>query len=361
SLVDGSARIDRFDLIAGDMEAIGKLDFEGGNFRRWKADFSKFKVGKTDIRGQVSKLSDGEFLVRLDGSRLDIEQLLIGDQREGREVTRNALTETKQIYIDMNVDSLRTGPGFGLGRTEGQMRLIGREVDMLSLDAGLGDGKSLQINYAPSEAGHALEIRSNDAGATLRMLGWSDKLEGGELSVTGQRRGQDEPLSGSFKLSDYKLTKAPALARLLQVASLTGIFDALQSGLEFVAFDGAFAYSNKLLRVERSRAYGSSIGITVEGALDLEEDIAELKGTVVPAYTVNRVLGQIPILGPILTGGENEGVFAASYAVNGPLEDPAIAVNPLSALAPGFLRKLFDAIGGDTEPSPSAAPEKQDN
>ncbi|MED6311114.1 MAG: AsmA-like C-terminal domain-containing protein, partial [Pseudomonadota bacterium] len=107
--------------------------------------------------------------------------------------------------------------------------------------------------------------------------------------------------------------------------------------------------------------YGSSIGITVEGALDLEEDIAELKGTVVPAYTVNRVLGQIPILGPILTGGENEGVFAASYAVNGPLEDPAIAVNPLSALAPGFLRKLFDAIGGDTEPSPSAAPEKQDN
>ena len=361
SLADGSARIDRFDLIAGDMEAIGKLDFEGGNFRRWKADFSKFKVGKTDIRGQVSQLSDGEFLVRLDGSRLDIEPLLIGDQREGREVTRNAVTETKQIYIDMNVDSLRTGPGFGLGRTEGQMRLIGREIDMLSLDAGLGDGKSLQINYAPSEAGHALKIRSNDAGATLRMLGWSDKLEGGELSVTGQRRGQDEPLSGSFKLSDYKLTKAPALARLLQVASLTGIFDALQSGLEFVAFDGTFAYSNKLLRVERSRAYGSSIGITVEGALDLEEDIAELKGTVVPAYTVNRVLGQIPILGPILTGGENEGVFAASYAVNGPLEDPAIAVNPLSALAPGFLRKLFDAIGGDTEPSPSAAPEKQEN
>ena len=125
------------------------------------------------------------------------------------------------------------------------------------------------------------------------------------------------------------------MARLLQVASLTGIFDALQSGLEFVAFDGTFAYSNKLLRVERSRAYGSSIGITVEGALDLEEDIAELKGTVVP-HTVNRVLGQIPILGPILTGGENEGVFAASYAVNGPLEDPAIAVNPLSALAPGF-------------------------
>ena len=120
SSADGSARIDRFDVIAGDMEAIGKLDFEGGNFRRWKADISKFKVGKTDIRGQVSQLSDREFLVRLDGSRLDIEQLLIGDQRESREVTRNAVTETKQIYIDMNVDSLRTDQGLALVARRGR-------------------------------------------------------------------------------------------------------------------------------------------------------------------------------------------------------------------------------------------------
>ena len=132
----------------------------------------------------------------------------------------------------------------------------------------------------------------------------------------------------------------------------------MQSGLDFVSFDGTFAYANKILQVERSRAYGSSIGITVEGALDLEEDIADLKGTIVPAYTVNRVLGQIPILGRILVGGEDEGIFAASYAVNGPLEDPAIAVNPLSALAPGFLRKLFDAIGSESGDAAQTAPAK---
>jgi uncharacterized protein YhdP len=136
---------------------------------------------------------------------------------------------------------------------------------------------------------------------------------------------------------------------LLQVASLTGIFNALQRGLDFTSFDGTFRYQDGILRFDRSRAYGSSIGITTEGLLDLEEDIADLKGTVVPAYTVNRVLGQIPILGPILTGGKDEGVFAASYGVSGPLEDPIIAVNPLSALAPGFLRKLFDVIGGGSD------------
>jgi uncharacterized protein YhdP len=146
------------------------------------------------------------------------------------------------------------------------------------------------------------------------------------------------------------------LARLLQVASLTGIIDALQRGIEFTSFDGTFGYQNEILRLNRSRAYGSSIGITAEGSLDLDEDMADLKGTVVPAYTVNRVLGQIPIIGPILTGGKDEGVFAATYGVSGPLEDPVISVNPLSALAPGFLRNLFDVIGGgdDTKNNPSA-------
>jgi len=358
SLANGSARVDSFNLTAGDMEAVGKLNFEGGNFRRWKAEFSKFKVGQTDVRGEVAQLEHGGFLVRIKGPHLDIEPLLFGGETEDREVVRNAGSGKRQLFVDFDVDRLRTGPNAGVGRTEGQIRFIGEAIDMLSAEANLEGEKSLRVNFAPRDLGHVLDINSNDAGVALRMLGWSDKLEGGELAVNGQRRTAEEPLRGSFKLSNYKLTKAPALARLLQVASLTGIFDALQSGLDFVSFDGSFAYANKSLQVERSRAYGSSIGITVEGALDLEEDIAELKGTVVPAYTVNRVLGQIPILGRILTGGENEGIFAASYAVNGPLEDPAIAVNPLSALAPGFLRKLFDAIGGDAEKSPVPVPAK---
>ena len=77
------------------------------------------------------------------------------------------------------------------------------------------------------------------------------------------------------------------------------------------------------------------------------DDTARLKGTVIPAYTINRILGSIPILGQILTGGKNEGLFAANYALRGRLDDPVVTVNPLSVLAPGILRKL---VGGDAKP-----------
>jgi hypothetical protein len=70
----------------------------------------------------------------------------------------------------------------------------------------------------------------------------------------------------------------------------------------------------------------------------------------VPAYSLNRVLGEIPLLGSLITGGENEGIFAATYRVEGALDDPKVEVNPLSALAPGFLRNLF-GLGPSKEPA----------
>ncbi len=78
----------------------------------------------------------------------------------------------------------------------------------------------------------------------------------------------------------------------------------------------------------------------------------DLTGVVVPAASTNRVLGNIPVLGQLLTGGEGQGLFAVTYDVAGPLDAPEVGVNPLSALAPGFLRGLFGRLG-DLEATPA--------
>ena len=97
------------------------------------------------------------------------------------------------------------------------------------------------------------------------------------------------------------------------------------------------------------RAYGSALGITAKGEIDLGRSRIKIKGTVAPAYTLNRILGAIPLINRILVGGEGEGLLAVTYEVSGSLDDPQVSINPLSALAPGFLRGIFGRLGDGGE------------
>ena len=104
SFADGSMQVERFDLLAGDIDATGELSFEGGDHESWSAKFSKFKVGNTDIRGQVSLSADGGIFVRLEGPCFDAEPLLFGGDVESREVAREIVGNKTQSFITMDVD-----------------------------------------------------------------------------------------------------------------------------------------------------------------------------------------------------------------------------------------------------------------
>ena len=83
------------------------------------------------------------------------------------------------------------------------------------------------------------------------------------------------------------------------------------------------------------------MGLTFEGQVDRIQQTMNVTGTIVPVTLVNDILGSIPLLGDILSGGSDGGVFAATYSVRGPVKNPTIMVNPLAVLTPGFLRRIF--------------------
>jgi hypothetical protein len=74
----------------------------------------------------------------------------------------------------------------------------------------------------------------------------------------------------------------------------------------------------------------------------MADNVLDLEGTIVPAYTINSILGEVPLLGPLIVGRKGEGIFGFTYRISGGADNPDVAVNPLSALAPGFLRRLFE-------------------
>lgn len=222
--------------------------------------------------------------------------------------------------------------------------------------------RMLRIDYGPKEGDDfGFVFESNDMGAALRALNMFDFIQGGRLAVVGTSAGPvpNAPLDARIEARDYILSDAPAMVSLLTVTSLAGISDVLKGdGIRFTRLIGAFILTDGIMETDLLRAFGSSLGLTARGKIDFDESQVDLEGTVVPAYSFNRVLNSIPLLGPILTGREGEGVFAMTYRMTGKLDDPKVDADPLSALAPGFLRALFSGGDGDGDELPSALPER---
>ena len=145
--------------------------------------------------------------------------------------------------------------------------------------------------------------------------------------------------------------RAPVFARILALPSFTGAGSMLAgSGIPFSTLRGEFSYADNHLTLQSLLAYGEAIGVTANGDVDLHRDRLDLQGTIVPAYALNSILGNLPVIGSLLLGGEGQGLFAANYRVTGSAADPQISVNPLSALAPGVLRRLFQPNFGIVPP-----------
>jgi len=165
------------------------------------------------------------------------------------------------------------------------------------------------------------------------------------------------------KIEKLRIIDAPVLGKILTIGSLTGIVELLQNdGMTFDTIEGPFSYTNGVFETKNFRAVGA-IGLTFTGKVDKENDKLDGFGTVIPSYTLNSMLGNIPILGQLLVGRKGEGIFGFSYKLQGTASNPKVIVNPVSALAPGILRRMFfepwtDA--GSTDPNPDPGTENPD-
>jgi hypothetical protein len=132
--------------------------------------------------------------------------------------------------------------------------------------------------------------------------------------------------------------------------TLYGLVEALSGpGLSFARLVAPFTLTPETLALADARAFSASLGLTAKGRLDRRRRRLAVEGTIVPAYIFNSLLGNIPLLGRLFSPEAGGGVFAATFQLQGPIDDPQVRVNPLAALTPGFLRGLF-GLGQPTSP-----------
>ena len=248
------------------------------------------------------------------------------------------------MTISLDIDTVRLQPERALANVAGALVFDGRLWSRMELRAALDGGGSLKLDLRPGNGRRSLKIQSDDAGAVLRTFDLYDEVIGGKLLVEGvyQDHEPKQPLAGRATIRDFRVSNTPVLARLLSFASLTGFLELLTGeGLAFRRLHAPFVDRGGVIAVTDAWAHGP-LGFTASGALDTNASTIDLSGTILPVGVLNSVLGQLPIIGELLTGGEEGGgVVAIDYSVRGGIDDPAVKINPLSALAPGFVKKFL--------------------
>jgi len=237
-----------------------------------------------------------------------------------------------------------------------QIHLTGAQtggvVQKLTLQGKLGIGA---LSYSRDENG-AAHAHVGDMGALLRFLDIYSRMEGGVLDADLKDAAGLE--TGQLQLANFTVRGEPALR---QLASASKPANADAKGQppfdpDIVTFDklkATFTRSNGRIDISDAVVFNPLVGLTTQGAIDFAHNSIDLTGAFIPAYGVNNLVGRIPILGILLSGGSNEGIFAVNYRLAGALDKSTLTIDPLSAATPGILRKVLGVIDGTVRPTPN--------
>jgi hypothetical protein len=339
--------VPKIDIKAAGLDAKFAVALNPEDRRVERVDIRHVVIGDNDITGAVSRRPGGGWRADIHSARLDLHRAL-----------KHALTDDSPdsptpLAIDAHVARLMLGPHREAHDVSAALLRDGGGWQSIRLDGSYADGHRLALSLGGPEGNRRLHFASDDLGASFALFGIADNVVGGQLSVDGTLAETDghRVLRAHIDGTDYRLVRAPALTQLLSLTSLDGIAALMSgSGIPFTNLRGDVSFSHGVISLDRMIAYGGALGISAEGWLNLGADRIEVDGTLAPAYALNSVLGNFPVLGSLLMGGEGQGLFAARFHLGGSNDDPTVTVNPLSALTPGLLRHLFDPFNGTGQP-----------
>jgi len=223
-------------------------------------------------------------------------------------------------------------------------RLVEGAVERLTLVASAAAANDVRASVETVGTERRVKLEAADAGLIMRSLNMFADGRGGSLTMTGELGPPDKPfeVEGDVRVRNIRVASASSLTRMLTLASLTGIRDAMAGdGILFDRVKAPFHLRAGLLTIKGAHAVGPAMGITLEGQVQQSMQAMDLRGVIVPSYSVNALIGKVPLVGRLIVGGKNEGLVGFNYRIKGPVKQPDIQVSGGSGLALGFLRKIF--------------------
>jgi len=220
----------------------------------------------------------------------------------------------------------------------------GGSYNKLSLKGNFSEDEKVEMSiYQVNKDKKTLQVISDRARPFIKNFDFIKGFEGGKLeyeSIISKKVS-----NSNLMITDFKVSKVPALAQLLTLASLQGIADTLSGeGIRFESFEMKSNSKGNVLNIEDALAMGPAVSILLEGYVNKGE-IVSLRGTLVPATKLNSIIASIPVVGDILVGKKTgEGVVGVSFKMKGPPKNIKTTVNPIKTLTPRFIVRAVEKM-----------------
>jgi len=355
SFVDGKLEeVSSFEVRSGDDLLVAGSATFGKDTKLKSLQIEPSEIGKTRLTGDMFVNDVGDYTVEVSGSALNGTSLL-GEVQFGEGVVQSDSEEkliSSSVKLYARFDHVWLTPEAKFSEVSLDFRSDPDGVQFVDFMSKVDAEVPFDFKLTNGPDGRTFYGSSANGGSVMRAVGVFDDIVGGDLKVTGTLD-SNGVMSGLAEISEFKLVDAPVVARLLSVAALTGILDELRGeGISFKTLRVPFSYANTLLEIYDGEMFGNSLGLTGQGDYNVVNTAMNFEGTIIPAYAINSAFNLIPLIGTLLTAGdEGGGVFAATYSYRGDVATARPIVNPLAALAPGFLRYIFDIFKARPEES----------
>ena len=249
----------------------------------------------------------------------------------------------KNTKFIINIDNVSLDQNNSIKNLKGQLSLKKNEIVDADLNAFFSDKEKFSFSIRSGADGKVTTFFIDRAEPIVKRYKFIKGYEKGKLDFYSVKKA-DTSIS-TLKIYDFNLKELPALTKLLTLASLQGIADILSGvGSGFDEFEMNFTNKGKLMTINEIYAIGPAISIMMEGYVE-KSKIISLRGTLVPATTINKAIGSIPMLGKILVGTKTgEGVFGVSFKIKGPPKKLETTVNPIKTLTPRFITRTLEKI-----------------
>ena len=347
TVTDGITRIGDFSLAGKGFRADGAARIDkSGSISELNLKHVVLRPGD-DFSIHVARAGKG-YRVSAKGAAFDARGLINGVKRGGASEKSDTITDAMTVKIAVEQirgynDTVLIGVAGDIGMSAGKLRSVALA------------GETVQrrpVNWIIAEEGATsrFTLESADGGELLRFLDVYSKVRGGRLSLNlaGQTGSNDD--SGVLTMSNFKIRNEKALANAVRPVRSSDrdrdrerlLLTTDTENIGFTTLKIPFRRKNDILVIGEAFLRGPVLGATARGTVNLDQRNIAISGTFVPAFGINNIAGAIPLFGIILGGGRNEGLVGITYKIVGPLAEPTMTLNPMSAIAPGIFRKIFE-------------------